>query len=950
MSALGAADGRVWALPGHLRRTIQVSCYGDLASQFRQANIPVLKACLHANSFWSEVAILDRLVYKNTSQHRGAHLMRYLKEVRRTLTLLRELQLEGLVDDLHCMLQMGGVVPKASASTPAMAATAAAGTTWGGKDTTRGANAAGGGDSGGGRTSYRLPCRETAAAILKQIIAGCALIMGLQSPLQLVAAHLSAQLALTFFVPMCMIGCAVLARIKVLSLQLLLDCVKAYNAIADLLPLLPSSTAAWPAGDDAALLLQPALASALQPPTVKASTAVATASMVSEPRALPRTSRAVAGMQQQQQQQLQAPPQEEIRSRSLRQMLQRGPMPSEELLQPAAAIRANNSAAAGPMASVQPAAVPAAAAAGPPSQRLPAAAGLQRLVAPIPLPQMVRCRWDEHVHLAYLEPVSSGGPDQPEPTWQGRAAKAAERHGYMIAVQLDPQVEVAELDAVAAVAGPSSEAKRPPRSLVATGPRAVRAQTAGGAGTAATANSMAAQEVRSDVGVRVDRRSFFDLIGSKRPSGLSALQPAAGGKRSHAAQAMAPLQVIDDRVAKRQKGPNGANTAALAGNVSVDGATAKNGGSAAAAAAAVATTVLAPAATATVAPLPQPAAAGPSVPDSPVVMSYTTRQGFVLGLGNTKPGSGDKSTGGGQAAAAAQLITASGPIPEPTRTTAKDTAPADRPGDSWNDGATANDGASGALQQAGVPIAGMPTRLTLTNAAPSLVPSTRGSMARPPRSGAKPAFLAVPPSNPSSRAGIATAAGTATAGGGGDVVLPGAAVAAVPQFISNSGGSDGGRLALTHGSVGIDGSAAAEDDPLLGIILQGHGGERGRGRGASGSGSSSKIGSSCTRPGFHSAIKAPRASSGAAAAATGGGNGGSGSLAASLDLLLGGLPAAPGEGVTGAMHPGGTAGNGGGGAGGSRGGSIAGRGGRLDPGRGSIGARGRSSGQTPKWR
>ncbi|GIL60060.1 hypothetical protein Vafri_14728, partial [Volvox africanus] len=210
MSALEAAEGRVWALPGHLRRTIQVSCYGDLTSQFRQANIPVLKACLDATSFWREVGILDRLVYKNTYQHRGAHLMRYMKEVRRLLTLLRELQLESLMDDLYCMLQLGGVVPKAAAS-----ATAGDGGTRGGKVATVGGNVVtGGGDSSGGRTSYRLPCREAAAAILKQIIAGCGLIMGLQSPLQRATAHLAAQLALTYFVPLCATGCAMLARIK----------------------------------------------------------------------------------------------------------------------------------------------------------------------------------------------------------------------------------------------------------------------------------------------------------------------------------------------------------------------------------------------------------------------------------------------------------------------------------------------------------------------------------------------------------------------------------------------------------------------------------------------------------------------------------------------------------------------------------------------------------------
>ncbi|GLI70715.1 hypothetical protein VaNZ11_015739, partial [Volvox africanus] len=945
MSTLEAAEGRVWALPGHLRRTIQVSCYGDLTSQFRQANIPVLKACLDASSFWNEVCILDRLIYKNTYQHRGAHLMRYMKEMRRVLTLLRELHLEGLMDDLYCMLQRGGVVPKAAASATGgggatgRAAAAAAGTTRKGKVTTEDGNiGTGGGGGSGGRTSYRLPCREAAAAILKQIIVGCALVMGLQAPLQRAAAHLAAQVALTFFVPMCTVGCAVLARIKVLSLQLLVDYVRAYNAIADLLPLLPASTAVSPEGGDAALLLQPALAAALQPPTGKASTAVVTESMASEPRVLPGTSRAATAMQQKQQQ-AQVHQQEEIRSRSLKQMLERGNMPSDDLLQPATAIRKNNSAAEGLTAAMQPAAASAAPATGPVSQRLPAAEWPQRQVAPIPLPQMVRCRWDEHVHSAYLEPVLSGGPDQPEPTWQERAAKAAERYGYMIAVQCDPQVAVADLDTVGPVVPLSSEANRLTHSVRSARPRTGFARTAGGSATAATANVVAAppSAAESNMGVRISRRSFFDLMASKRPTGLSAVQPVASGKRVHAAQAMTHLQVSDDRVAKRQKGPNGAAVAMVA-NVNVDGATAvtepvaaRSGGSlTTAAVAAIATTVITPAATVTAAPLPQPAGAGPSVPDSHVV-SYTTRHGFVLGLGNTKSSSGGNNGGGH--GGPVQPTSATGPSYEPRCSVVSDKAE-DQSVDWLKDGATASGDAPAGALPAAVPIVAALPRLASTTPAPSPAPVTRGSMARPSRSGAKPAFLAVPPSNLSSRAGTAGS----TAGGGSGVMVPGAAAAVVPQ--PNPGDHDGGRLALTHGSVSADGVAATKDDPLLGIILQGRVGDRGRGRGVSGGG-----GSSCTRPGLLSAGKASRASSGAAAAAAGGGSGGS--LAATLDLLLEGLVAAPGEGAAGGMHPGGLAGNAGGCG---LGGDTASRGGTLAPGRGSGGARGRSGGQTSKWR
>lgn len=40
------------------------------------------QASLAAAGLWSEAAMLRRLLYKNTHQHRGGHFMRYLLEVR----------------------------------------------------------------------------------------------------------------------------------------------------------------------------------------------------------------------------------------------------------------------------------------------------------------------------------------------------------------------------------------------------------------------------------------------------------------------------------------------------------------------------------------------------------------------------------------------------------------------------------------------------------------------------------------------------------------------------------------------------------------------------------------------------------------------------------------------------------------------------------------------------
>ncbi|GFR45028.1 hypothetical protein Agub_g6339, partial [Astrephomene gubernaculifera] len=276
--AAGAGDyapptNRGWALPGHLRVTVQLSCYGDLAPLFRQANLPVLKACLAAEPLWSEVAMLDKLHYKNIHQHRGAHFMRHLKEVRRMLLRLHELRLPHQIEDLQLLLQQGGVLGPGSAAATTTGAATAAGR--GSRASSKAAIAAGGGSeagaaAGGGRASYRLPSREAGAAVLKQLLTGAALLVGLQAPLHRAAAHLAAQLGLTYFVPLATTATAMLARIKVLSLQLLLDCVKTYNALADLLPLLPQPAATAAAVDghstDPALLLPPELAPALQPP------------------------------------------------------------------------------------------------------------------------------------------------------------------------------------------------------------------------------------------------------------------------------------------------------------------------------------------------------------------------------------------------------------------------------------------------------------------------------------------------------------------------------------------------------------------------------------------------------------------------------------------------------------------------------------------------------------
>ncbi|KAF9161456.1 hypothetical protein DFQ26_004532 [Actinomortierella ambigua] len=58
------------------------------------------RASFHKRGFWEEVAILERLYYKNKSQHRQAAHFQKLHECRRLVARIRDLNLAGIVDEL----------------------------------------------------------------------------------------------------------------------------------------------------------------------------------------------------------------------------------------------------------------------------------------------------------------------------------------------------------------------------------------------------------------------------------------------------------------------------------------------------------------------------------------------------------------------------------------------------------------------------------------------------------------------------------------------------------------------------------------------------------------------------------------------------------------------------------------------------------------------------------
>jgi hypothetical protein len=90
----------------------------------------------------------------------------------------------------------------------------------------------------------RVPSHQSAVFVLLRLRAACACVQDLIPALHAASAQLIAQLALSFFMPFCLTALALLARIRLLTCQLLLDGVRAYNTGIEAAVLLPISTRA----------------------------------------------------------------------------------------------------------------------------------------------------------------------------------------------------------------------------------------------------------------------------------------------------------------------------------------------------------------------------------------------------------------------------------------------------------------------------------------------------------------------------------------------------------------------------------------------------------------------------------------------------------------------------------------------------------------------------------
>ncbi|KAF9932988.1 hypothetical protein FBU30_006812 [Linnemannia zychae] len=70
----------------------------DHTTNFQQ--LLFFRECFHKTEFWDEIAILDRMYYKNKSQHRQAGYFQRLGECRRIVARIKELNIANLMDEL----------------------------------------------------------------------------------------------------------------------------------------------------------------------------------------------------------------------------------------------------------------------------------------------------------------------------------------------------------------------------------------------------------------------------------------------------------------------------------------------------------------------------------------------------------------------------------------------------------------------------------------------------------------------------------------------------------------------------------------------------------------------------------------------------------------------------------------------------------------------------------
>uniref|UniRef100_A0A453KZ69 Nucleolus and neural progenitor protein-like N-terminal domain-containing protein n=1 Tax=Aegilops tauschii subsp. strangulata TaxID=200361 RepID=A0A453KZ69_AEGTS len=147
----------------------------------------------------AEAGVLERLVYKHRNQHRGAAYFQYLLKVRRDLKLLLGANLMEVIN---------AVFPVITCRKPA--------------NTILATNRQGKRKPGANHSHY------------KRLLGVARLLSQMAEPVMKGAVQISFLLARSFFVELCTAVLALLARVRVLTQQILLDVVSVYNKVTDL--------------------------------------------------------------------------------------------------------------------------------------------------------------------------------------------------------------------------------------------------------------------------------------------------------------------------------------------------------------------------------------------------------------------------------------------------------------------------------------------------------------------------------------------------------------------------------------------------------------------------------------------------------------------------------------------------------------------------------------------
>ncbi|XP_059444169.1 uncharacterized protein LOC132176069 [Corylus avellana] len=148
----------------------------------------------------TECGILERMVYKNKNQHRRCSYFQYLMKVRRDLRLLQSAKLEELVDS--CFLIITGKRPKQKVHLL--------------------------------ESLKRRKCDGGKHNFMERLLGSARLLSQMVGPMLMAATEISILLARSFFMGFSLTILGLLARLRVLVQQILLDVVSVFNMVSSL--------------------------------------------------------------------------------------------------------------------------------------------------------------------------------------------------------------------------------------------------------------------------------------------------------------------------------------------------------------------------------------------------------------------------------------------------------------------------------------------------------------------------------------------------------------------------------------------------------------------------------------------------------------------------------------------------------------------------------------------